>query len=199
MLWLYDNSICEDLQKSFNPNNTDEPVVKVISPEGILNLVAQIKEDNCTFPIVALQRNPDITLDTSRMNFTATKFGVQSVIDNETNNLYYEKSVPINLQYDLSVLATSTADMDELVRELIFKYSNMYFLTIKLPYEADRKVRFGIRISPDSTVATKSSTFEYLSTGKLYESSLSLICEGCVLVSYTPAHLVRNISDIGVV
>ena len=89
--------------------------------------------------------------------------------------------------------------MDEMVREVIFKYSNMYFLTIKLPYEASRKVRFGVRISSENTVSTKSSTLEYLTGGKLYESSINLVCEGCVLVSYTPAHLVRNISDIGVV
>ena len=192
MIYLYDTAICDDLQKSFNPDNVDNPVVKVISPEGILALVGQIKEDNCTFPIVALQRHPEVTVATSRQNFTATKFGVECVYDKDTNNIYYEKSVPIDLQYDLSILTTSTADMDELVKEILFKYSNMYFLTLQLPYECKRKVRFGIKIAPDSLVETKSSSFEYLSTGKLYESSMTLVCEGCVLVSYTPPKHMEN-------
>lgn len=195
MLYLYDNAIVEDLQKSFNPNNTSDPVVKVFSPEEITGLVAQIKEDNITFPIIALDRQPGVSIDTDRTNFTRIHKGVQSVIDKKTNELYYEKVIPITLEYDMSVLTTNTADMDELVRELIFKYSNMYFLVISLPYECNRKVRFGVVIKPED-IERKSGSYEYLSAGQLYESVIHLRCEGCVMVSYTPAKLTRVDYDI---
>lgn len=196
MLYVYDNAIVDDLTKSFNPNAVADPVVKVISPEHAVEVAAQIQEDKLSFPIAMLTRSDDINIDTSRTNFTRMHKGVLSVMDPATNLLYYEKAVPIKLAYSLTVLTTNTADMDELVRELIFKYTSMYFLTIQLPYECKRKVRFGIRIDPDSTIARSSSSGDYLGKGQLHQSILSLVCDGCVLVSYTPAKLKRTAYEI---
>lgn len=195
MIYLYDEAITEDLKRSFNPNNVPNPVVKVIDPEGIVQLAAQIQNDEISFPIVALSRDPDTPIDETRMNFTRTHFGVANVFDPETNNLYYERVLPIELGYHLTILTTNTADMDELLKELMFKYMNMYFLTIKLPYESKRKIRFGVVPLFDSIERT-SGTIEYLQNGQLYQSILPLRCEGAVLVSYTPAHLRRLEVDV---
>lgn len=196
ILYLYDNAICEDLQKSFNPDNIANPVVKVVSPEQVIGLAAQIQNDEIKFPIVAVTRNEDTPIDRERTNFTRMHKGVQSVLDPVTNNLYYEKVIPIKLSYSLTVLTTNTADMDELIRELLFKYINMYFLTIKLPYECNRKVRFGISIQSESDIQRTSGNLEYIESGKLYQSIIPIKCEGCVLVSYTPAHLKRSSYEI---
>lgn len=197
MIYLYDDAIVDDLRKSFQvPDGSSEPVVKVVDPEGIPSLAAQVQEDKIQFPIIALKRRPGVTIDTDRTNFTRIKKGVQSVVDPATNQLYYEKAVPIVLEYEMSVLATRTADQDELVRELLFKYTSMYFLTITLPYECSRKVRFGVIINPTEQIENKSATFEYISEGRLYETVIPLKCEGCVLVSYTPASLTRVITEV---
>lgn len=191
MLYLYDNAICEDLQKSFNTTGKNAPVVKVFSPEHVLELVAQIKEDKISFPVIALERIEPVKIDQSRANFTRLHKGVVSVFDNEKNNIYYEKVVPVKLAYRLTALTTNQVDSDELTRELIFKYTNMYYLPIKLPYEANRHIRFGVRIDPDMDISTQSSSSQYISEGKLYDTSMQLECEGCVLVSYTPVKLKR--------
>ena len=115
-----------------------------------------------------------------------------------TNNLYYEKALPINLRYALTVLTTNTADTDEIVRELLFKYAQMYFLTIQLPYEADRKIRFGITLDLSQEVERKSGQLEYLKSGQIYQTIIPLRCEGCVMVHYTPAHLRRTAHEIAV-
>ncbi|MCM1226178.1 MAG: hypothetical protein NC320_01975 [Clostridium sp.] len=196
ILYLYDNAVCEDLRNSFNPEHVDDPVVKVAAPEQVIGLAAQIHNDEIKFPIVALTRKEDIQIDNSRMNFTWTHKGIQSVLDPKTNNLYYEKVIPIKLAYSLTVLTTNTADMDELIRELLFKYIDMYFLTIKLPYECERKVRFGISIRSESDIERSSGNLEYIESGKLYQSIIPLDCEGCVYVSYTPAHLKRSVYEI---
>ena len=187
MIYLYDKAIAKDIENSFDPNAMSTPV-KVIDPEGAVNVIAQIKNDEMTFPVIVLTRSPQIEIDRSLTNFTMMHRGYAQVIDPETNNVYYEKSIPIKLNYDLTVLATNTADMDELLKELMFKYVNMYYLTIQLPYEADRKLRFGI-VLQDSLIDQSSGSFEYLQAGKLYQSILHLNCEGCREISYTPVKL----------
>ena len=197
MIYKYDDAICDDLRKSFNPDNVENPVVSVISSEVVTSIAAQIQNDKITYPIVALIRNPNsVQIDQSRMNFTRAHFGVSAVIDKETNNVYYEKALPITLEYSLTVLTTNIADQDEIIRELLFKYVNMYFLTIRLPYECDRKIRFGVRITGETDIDYSSGSPEYLQTGSLYQAIIPLHCDGCVLVSYTPAHLVRTTYDV---
>lgn len=196
MIYVYDDAIVKDLQKSFNPLNSDDPVVRIVDPEAIIGLAAQIKEDQITFPVIALSREGSIQIDKSRMNFTRLHKGVQAVLEEHTNNLYYEKAIPIDLKYTLTVLTTNTADMDELVRELIFKYVDMYFLTVTLPYEAKRNVRIGLTIDPDSSIDRQSGASEYIKTGQLYQTIISLKCEGAVLVTYTPAHLRREVHEV---
>lgn len=190
MLYKYDNAIVDDLKRSFNPENVPNPVVSVVSPDQIIGLSAQLQNDSIKLPIIALTRNQE-QIDSSRTNFTSMHRGVATVIDNETNELYHEKVIPITLSYNLTIITSNTADMDEMIRELMFKYINMYFLTIKLPYESNRKIRFGVSLSKDSEIDRTSGVSEYRSEGKLYQSILTLNCEGAVLVSYTPVKLKR--------
>lgn len=199
MLYLYDDAVRDDLVKCFNPDNVPNPVVSVIAPEDITGIAAQIQEDHLSFPIVAITRDANIKIDTSRTNFTRLHRGVASVIDPKTNELYYEKVIPVKFGYMLTVLTTNTADMDEMIRELLFKYYDMYFLTINLPYECNRSVRFGVTIDIDTNLEGKSGASEYVQSGQLYQTTIPLKCEGCVLVSYTPAKLQRSELDVEVV
>lgn len=196
MIYLYDEAIVNDLKNSFNPNAVENPVVSVVSPDKVIDIAAQLQNDEITFPIVALTRNDDISIDTNLTNFTRMHKGVAAVVDPKTNNLYYEHAIPLNLEYSLTVLATNTADMDELIRELIFKYTRMYFLTITLPYEGQRKVRFGVTINTDSAIERSSGIVDYLESGQIYQSIIRLKCEGCVYVKYTPVHLKRTAHEI---
>lgn len=198
MLYVYDNAIVKDLEQSFNLDNVPNPAVRVIDTEGIVDLAAQIQEDQISFPIVAVYREPDTPIDTSLTNFTRMHKGVQTILDPKTNDLYYERAIPIKLSYKLTLLTTNTADMDELVRELIFKYTSMYFLTIKLPYECNRKVRFGVIVDPESVIERTSGSLEYIKSGQLHQTVIPLTCQGAVLVHYTPAKLIRTEHEVEV-
>lgn len=191
MIYLYDNAIVDDLMLSFNPNHVENTVVKVVAPEQIIGLAAQIQNDEIGFPIVALTRNEDTSIDTSRMNFTRANRGVQAFMDTETNEMYYERAIPISLSYDLTLLTTNTADKDELLKEILFKYTSMYFLTIQLPYYCKRKIRFGIKVDTDSEIQHSSGIVEYIESGQLYQTIVPLKCDGCVMVNYTPTKLRR--------
>ena len=188
MLWLYDESIADDLKRSFN-TSVIHPYVKVIDPDVNLSIAAQLQDDNISFPIICIVRSSDYQVDTDLTNFTAMHKGVATVFDNKTNNIYYEKSIPIKLSYSLNIIGTNTIDVDELVKELLFKYSDMYFLTIRLPYEGERKLRFGIEFDRQGSIEKRSGVVEMLNEGKLYETSIPLQTQGVRLITYTPKHL----------
>ena len=205
MLYLYDQAIAYDLKESFvtsQPNESDpaapeNPVVKFLTAEQIIGAAAAEQNDNITFPLISLTRKPNsVQIDRDRMNFTRAHFGVASVLDEKTNNLYYEQVLPITMEYALTVVTTNTVHRDELIREILFKYINMYFLTIKLPYECSRKVRFGVSINSDTDIDYSSGSSEYLENGSLYQAIIPLKCDGCVYVNYTAAHLVRTYADL---
>ncbi len=197
MFWVYDDAIVEDLRKSFNPKNVPDPAVVVVDPEQALGLAAQIQEDKLKFPVVAITRKPEIPISTDLKNFTKTKKGIATTFDNATNLYYNERSIPVELSYELSVFTTNMPDMDEIIRELIFKYSSMYFLTATIPYESKRKIRFGV-VADIEDISIKSSASSYVSEGKLYGCSITLNCEGCVLLHYTPKKLQRISTDVEV-
>ena len=197
MLYLYDNAIVEDLKKSFNVvDDQGRPIVKIVSPDQIIGIAAQIQEDQISFPIVALERNNTTEIQTELTNFVKMHKGVGAVIDTKTNNIWRERSLPINLSYTLTVLTTNQADMDEILRELLFKYISMYFLSIIIPYESRRTISFGVVMDQNSGIQKESGSSEYTETGRLYQSSIVLNCEGCVLVHCTPQHLKRMVVEI---
>lgn len=195
MIWLYDRAICEDLESSFNSTGNETPAVRVIDPEGAITLQAQVSNDEITYPVVALVRQ-DSQIDRTRLNFTRLHTGVDYVFESDENNMYSERCMPITLSYELHIITTNTVDMDELIRELSFKYSSMYFLTIRLPYEGNRKIRFGVCIDEDSNIERSSGTYEHMSTGKLYESIIHLRCEGCVMVTYVASRIKNTIHEV---
>lgn len=190
MLYLYDEALANDLAKCIDPSGGMNPNVKVIGADGIVPIMAQLQEDKIQFPLICIFRN-DAPIDTRRTNFTAMKFGVATVVDPDTHMIYNEKVIPVNLSYDLTILATNTVDMDEIVKELIFHYNQVYFVTIKnLPYESNRSLRFGVRVNEESIKRT-SGAVENMQAGTLYQTQMTLECDGAVLLSYTPRHLMR--------
>lgn len=186
MLYLYDNAIVDDLKRSFNPDNVPNPVVAIVGPDHIVEIAAQLQDDEITLPIVAIGRDDNIEYDMSQYNFSRVKKGVIAEYDSKENTLYLEKAIPINLKYDMLLVATNQADLDELTKEIIFKYSQQYFLTIHTPYEAKRPIHFGIEIIPDSSIEQQTSSKDYMDKGTLYQAIIHLQCHGAVILSYTP-------------
>ena len=191
MLYLYDQALCDNLKASL----TDEANKNVFltDAENYQGILAQIQNDTITYPLILLHRDEDTTIRTDLMNFTRYKFGVPCTFDNKTNNVYYERALPVDLNYTLQILSTNVADTDELSRELLYKYISMYYLTIQLPYESDRKIRFGVAVDMDYGVKRESGSFDYISSGTLYQSTMHLKTEGCVSLTYTARHLTRNV------
>lgn len=198
MLWCYDNAIVEDLRSSFNASENEQPVVCVVPPEDIISIAAQVQDDTIHFPMIAVSRDTTTPVDSDLTNFTKLHTGVATTFDKEKNEIYYEKTMPLKLSYNLICMGTNTADVDELIRELLFKYSSQYFLSIEVPYESKRKVRFGVRVNPDEEIEWYSTTSNYLQEGKLHSAGIHLYIDGAVYVHYTPQKLRRLDMEVGV-
>lgn len=195
MLWVYDDAIAKDLAGCIDPEGKANNTIKMMGDEGMMGVLAQMQEDRITFPAIFLQRHQETPLDQSRYNFTRLHKGVPCVFDSDTNNIYLEKAAPIELGYDLHVLTTNTADMDEIIREILFRYSSMYYITMEVPYESKRKIRFGVAINPNTPIRRNSGSSEYIDSGRLYESIMEIQCQGAVLLNYTPRHLQGIVLD----
>lgn len=193
MLYLYDRALVDDLKQSLTEAANQN--VFLTDADNYPGILAQIQEDTITYPLILLHRDEDMSINTELMNFTRYKFGVPCVFDNKTNNVYYERALPVNLNYTLRILSTNVADTDELSRELFYKYLSMYFLTIQAPYESDRKIRFGVGVDMDYGIKRESGSFDYIASGALYQSTMQLKTEGCVSLTYTPRHLTRVVMD----
>ena len=198
MIWVYDDAIKADLESSFDKDKYGNPVVSVVPPDDIISIAAQVQDDKIHFPLIALSRPDSIPVDNDRMNFTRLHKGIATVFDKEKNNIYYEKVLPIKLSYTLACMGTHTADVDELIRELIFKYTSQYFITIQIPYESKRKIRCGLRIDPNEEIQQLSTTSNYLNEGKLHSAGITLHVDGAVMISYTPEHLRRLETQVSV-
>lgn len=196
MLHIYDDAIVEDLRSCIDPDHGLNNTVKVMGENGVMGVFAQLQEDKIKFPALFLERDGDTPLDQDRYNFSRMHKGVPACIDPETNTLYIEKVIPVNLNYKLHILTTNTVDKDELVKELLFRYSSMYYITAEVPYESKRRIRFGVAIKPDTSVSSKSGFSEYIESGKLYESIIELECQGAVFISYTPRRMQKAVTDI---
>lgn len=193
MLYIFDQAVIDDLKKSLTAEMNQNVVLT--DAENYPGILAQIQNDTITYPLILLHRDDDTPIIKEQMNFTRYTFGVPCVFDNDRNNIYYERALPVDVQYTLRILSTNVADTDELSRELFYKYLSMYFLTVQLPYESDRKIRFGISVDVDYGIKKESGSFDYIKSGALYQSTIHLKTQGCVSLTYTPRHLTRQVLD----
>ena len=193
MLYLYDRALVDDLKSSLTEEANQNVVMT--DAENYPGIIAQIQEDTITYPLILLHRDDDTPIKTELMNFTRYQFGVPAAFDKKTNTVYYERALPVDVNYTMRILSTNVADTDELARELFYKYISMYYLTIRLPYESDRKLRFGLEVDKDYGIKKESGSFDYLASGTLYQSTLKLNTQGCVMITNTPRHLKRTVID----
>ena len=192
MLYVYDNAVIDDIKKSINSQNAN-PNVTMVDDETYPGILAQIQDDTITYPLILVERDSDMPIVTELWNFSRAQFGIPAAFDKEENNIYFERSLPVDLSYTIRILTTNVADTDELAKELFYKYLSMYYLTIRLPYESDRKIRFGVDIDLGYGIKRESGSFDYIKTGALYQATLHLKTHGCVMLSYTPRHLSREV------
>jgi len=182
MIHLYDKVIADYLQERLKSSkNEDWAKVKVYRPENIHELVALLNNDTVPLPVVSLVRTSE-PVDRQRYNFAREKFGFPVRIDNEgnRNEVIYEYSIPIALEYSLQVMADKTWIADEIIRSLWACLRRRYFHEFTAPYGINRKISFGLECGDD--IVTQTGSSEYHAVGTLYQKSVPLWTNGAVML-----------------
>lgn len=159
MLQLYDEALLDYLVYHFNDN------IKIVPVSEFWRVISMHKENALQLPAICISRSNQ-TIDSELKSWVTSRMGMVDRV--EKHRLVTEQSMPISLNYNLTLLATKQDDLDELTTEVIFLIVNKPRITITIPYGSNRNVNAQITIAGDITESSLRDTFS--DTGILYQS-----------------------------
>ena len=180
-MYLYENSIIEDINKLFI-NNKVKAVVADSLNSGLKRIAAK-GEDKIVLPIIVLTGGA-WTLDDS--NYYSLMHGSEFKRDSENNMTKNINIIPITPEYNMYILARSSRECDMLTREIIFHYSLYPTLTVNIPYGIDNIHTFNILFNRTVTKTEGSAGLVY--------RTLSFVIQGAYLWHNNTFNLVKELN-----
>lgn len=159
MIQLYDEAVHDYFSSTVNSE------VAVVPVNEFWTVVAMHKEGRLQLPAICLSRtNHD--KDSELQSWVIKRRGrVDKVVDNK---LFVEQALPLSLYYNITLLATTQDDIDELTSEVTFLIINRPTVQVKIPYGSDRYVHGQMEI--DGEIKTSSTVDTFSTTGILYQA-----------------------------
>lgn len=159
MIQLYDEAVHDYFSSTVNSE------VAVVPVSEFWTVVAMHKEGRLQLPAICLSRtNHD--KDSELQSWVIQRRGrVDKVVDNK---LFVEQALPLSLYYNITLLATTQDDIDELTSEVTFLIINRPTVQVKIPYGSDRDVHSQISINGE--IKTSSTVDTFSTTGILYQA-----------------------------
>lgn len=159
MIQLYDEALHDYLKESFVGE------VAIVPVANFWQTVAMHKEGRLQLPAICISRSAS-TRDTELRSWVLGRKGRTDRV--QSHRLITEQAMPILLNYNLTLLATTQDDIDELTSEVIFLILNKPKLSVCIPYGSERTSNAQLGIDGDITDASLRDTFS--DTGILYQS-----------------------------
>lgn len=163
MIQLYDEALLDYLVNSFSND------VKIVPVSEFWRVIAMHKENSLQLPSICISRSNQ-AVDPELKSWVTSRMGMIDRV--EKHRLVTEQSMPISLNYNLTLLATKQDDIDELTSEVIFLIVNKPRVTITIPYGSNRTVNAQISMSGDITEGSLRDTFS--DTGILYQTVIPI-------------------------
>ena len=163
MIQLYDEALLDYLTYNFSDN------VKIVPVAEYWRVIAMHKENSLQLPSICISRSNQ-AVDPELKSWVTSRMGMIDRV--EKHRLITEQSMPISLNYNLTLLATKQDDIDELTSEVIFLIVNNPRVTITIPYGSNRNVNAQISMTSDVTEASLRDTFS--DTGILYQTIIPI-------------------------
>ena len=188
MLQLYDDKLYDYFKETFKAD------VAVVPVSDYWNVVSMHEEGQLQLPAIVLGRSK-WTNATDLESWVIAKKGRTDRIRN--NKIVNEQAIPVQLDYTITLLATTQDDIDELTSEVLFCILNYPRLTIDLPYGSDRQIH--AQIMQNGELQDSSSRDKFSDTGILYQEIVPVRVLGSNIININERNLRYIKFDVDVI
>lgn len=178
MIRLYDSALYEYLKKNFGDN------LGIVPVKDYWNVAAMHKENRLQLPAVVLFRT-NWTPERQLQSWPVARKGRTDRI--QEHKKIKERALPVQVDYTVTLLATTQDDIDELTSEATFLFLTKPRLTIELPYGSARMIHGQIMINGD--FQNSSGTDQFSQTGILYQQIIPIRVLGANIIDIRKKNL----------
>lgn len=187
MIQLYDEALHDTLVDSFNS------FVKIVPVAEFWRVIAMHEENRLQLPAICISRSNQ-TVDNEMKSWITSRMGLVDRISK--HKAVTEQTIPLVLNYNLTLLATKQHDIDELTSEVIFLIVNKPRITITVPYGSGRTINAQMSISGEVTDNSLRDTFS--DTGILYQTIIPLRLIGANIFNIEKRNLRYLRAELGI-
>ena len=182
-VYAYDKALVEDLRARFGYSPVDSQVnknVQIGSPSQMFRIIGSLDDDNIIMPFISLERI-DWQLNLDRQGFqTFVGDKVYTRLDSE--NLPVEvraQTIPITINYRLSVWSEDRITNDALCREILFYYHLRPSLMVYVGHGINIKHKFNIYFN--SGIEDNSDIANFDTNGTYFRQDMTLYTDDAYL------------------
>lgn len=161
-VYWYDESIVNKLRTISGDNR-----IAVLPTDTLFRYVANLREDNVKFPLVALTRLGYTIRQVNRVpaSYQGAQFGDK---DGKVKEIQF---IPIEINYQLDVITRSRLENDTFTDELLFYFINNPTLSVEIKKGANISHVFSMVFNPD--VVDNSDIESHMSNGEYFRSTMT--------------------------
>lgn len=185
-IYLYEDAIIKELRAI-----TGDGRIHIIDPSQAISFLAQFDKDKVTLPAIIMSRG-SVSLTTETKNQVVALKGQTSRINND-NTVSKAQLLPIRAEWSLDILAADRYTCDEIIRELVFYFTQHPKFTVKIPYNLDIDQSFDIFL--DSSIEDNSDLVDFPNTGEFFRETLSIYTENAHFYSSHRQYITQAIVD----
>jgi len=178
MIQLYDDNLYDYFHEAFKANLAIVPVA------DYWNVISMHEEGRLQLPAIVLNRT-SWTKSNDLQSWVISRKGRNDRV--RDHKLVNEQAIPIQLDYTVTLLATTQDDIDELTSEVMFCILNYPRLTIELPYGSDRMIH--AQIIQNGDLQDSSGRDRFSETGILYQQIIPIRVLGANVININEKNL----------
>ena len=182
-VYAYDKALVEDLRARFNYSPVDSQVnqtVQIGAPSQIFKIIGSLEDDNVVMPFISLERT-DWQLNLDRQGFqTFVGDKVYTRLDSENKPVEVRaQTIPITINYRLSVWSEDRITNDALCREILFYYHLRPSLMVYVGHGINMKHKFNIYFN--SGIEDNSDIANFDTNGTYFRQDMTLYTDDAYL------------------
>lgn len=168
----YDEAITQKIKNWL----ADSSKLRVLSPDDTNRLIQLSADDTkdkpLKLPIIAISRNKDIELESAiKQNKSFDGFILNK--DSQTATTVHMNVIPIKTTYQLDIYTKKRIEVDEYVRQYLFKLINNPQIVVEIPYNGCT-IRHTANLRVLNTISDTSDIPTHIFAGQFYKWTIQL-------------------------